>query len=141
MSSAQQPVERVLVIDDDEVARYLVRRLLADTPYSVLEATDGPEGVKLAREALPHVILLDFVMPQMSAFDVIDELKADPTTRGIPVIIATSKDLDEEERSRLAAHTSAIVPKDKLSREVAITRIREALSKALPRRAVAGGRR
>ncbi|HEX8848486.1 MAG TPA: ATP-binding protein [Gemmatimonadaceae bacterium] len=132
MSSAQQPVERVLVIDDDEVARYLVRRLLADTPYSVLEATDGPEGIKLAREALPHVILLDFVMPQMSAFDVIDELKADPATRGIPVIIATSKNLDEEERARLAAHTAAIVSKDKLSREVAITRIREALSKALP---------
>ena len=64
---------------------------------------------------------------------------ADPTTRGIPVIIATSKDLDEEERARLAAHTSAIVSKDKLSREVALTRIREALSKALPAR-TAGAR-
>ena len=61
----------------------------------------------------------------------------DPATRGIPVIIATSKDLDEDERSKLAAHTSAIVSKDKLSREVAISRISEALSKALPNRALA----
>ena len=134
LSTSHEPVERVLVIDDDEVARYLVRRLLADTPYQVLEASDGPEGVRIAREELPHVILLDFVMPEMTAFEVLDELKVDPATRGIPVIISTSKNLDEEERSRLATTTAAIVTKDKLSREVAIARIREALTKALPGR-------
>jgi signal transduction histidine kinase/CheY-like chemotaxis protein len=124
------PVERVLVIDDDEVSRYLVRRLLADTPYQVTEATGGLEGVRLARKLAPSVILLDFVMPGMSAFEVLDELKADPRTRNVPVIIHTSKDLAADERERLKAATAAILNKQSLSREVAIARIRDALKKA-----------
>src|SRR6185437_1313937 len=87
------PMEKILVIDDDEVSRYLVKRLLQGTPYRILEATGGKEGVRVARSELPNVILLDFVMPGMSAFEVIDELKIHPDTRRIPVIIHTSKDL------------------------------------------------
>jgi signal transduction histidine kinase/CheY-like chemotaxis protein len=131
----KQPVERVLVIDDDEVSRYLVRKLLADTPYTVLEAPDGPEGIRMARETEPQLILLDFVMPKMTAFDVLDELKRDPRTRNIPVIVNTSKQLTAEERERLQHSTAAVLPKDALSREVAIGRIREALEKSVPRQA------
>jgi signal transduction histidine kinase/CheY-like chemotaxis protein len=124
------PVEKLLVIDDDEVSRYLVRRLLAETPYKITEATGGLEGIRLARETLPNVILLDFVMPGMTAFEVLDELKADARTRNIPVIIHTSKDLVQEERERLKEATAAILSKQSLSREVAIARIRDALTKA-----------
>jgi CheY-like chemotaxis protein len=124
------PVTNLLVIDDDEVSRYLVRRLLADTPYKITEATGGLEGIRLARETTPSVILLDFVMPGMTAFEVLDELKADTRTRNIPVIIHTSKDLAVEERERLKQATAAILNKQSLSREVAISRIRDALNKA-----------
>ncbi|HEX2569574.1 MAG TPA: response regulator [Polyangia bacterium] len=124
------PIQKVLVIDDDEVSRYLVRRLLAGTSYQVIEATSGADGVRVARLERPGVILLDFVMPGMSAFEVLDELKAHPGTRGIPVIIHTSKDLGEQERQRLAAETAAILNKQSLSREIAIGRIRDALSQA-----------
>jgi CheY-like chemotaxis protein/anti-sigma regulatory factor (Ser/Thr protein kinase) len=124
------PVTNLLVIDDDEVSRYLVRRLLADTPYKITEATGGLEGIRLARETVPSVILLDFVMPGMTAFEVLDELKADQRTRNIPVIIHTSKDLAAEERERLKQATAAILNKQSLSREVAISRIRDALAKA-----------
>jgi signal transduction histidine kinase/CheY-like chemotaxis protein len=117
----------VLVIDDDEAARYLVRRLLSGTGYQVIETADGSEGVRIARERLPHVILLDFVLGGSTAFDVLDDLRADPRTRKIPVIIQTSKQLDEIERKRLAEETSSILAKDSLSRELAIARIREAL--------------
>ena len=129
--SSKGPAEKVLVIDDDEVARYLLRRLLSDTDYQLLEADDGVEGVKLAREFVPDVIFLDFVLPSMTAFEVLDELKSDPTTRSIPVIVSTSRQLDAHERERLAQGTVAIVTKDKLSREVAITRIREALTQVI----------
>ena len=132
LAAARGPVERVLVIDDDEVARYLVRRLLADTRYAVLEAADGREGVRVAREERPDVIVLDFVLPSMTAFEVLDDLKCDPRTRTIPVIVSTSKTLDSNERARLAADTAAILSKAQLSREVAIARIREALDKAVP---------
>jgi CheY-like chemotaxis protein len=117
------------VIDDDEVSRYLVRRLLTGTAYRVVEATGGLEGVRVARTERPSVILLDFVMPGMSAFEVLDELKLDPCTRDIPVIIHTSKDLADEERKRLAAAAAAILNKQSLSREVALARIRDALAK------------
>ena len=63
----------------------------------------------------------------MSAFEVLDELKKDPLTRGIPVIINTSQHLSADERARLRAETAAILSKQSLSREVAIARIREAL--------------
>jgi signal transduction histidine kinase/CheY-like chemotaxis protein len=129
--AAPGPVERVLIIDDDEVSRYVVRRLLAGTRYKLIEAVDGPDGVQKAREHVPDVIILDFVMPAMTAFDVLDELKCDPKTRGIPVILSTSKHLNDNERERLQTETAAIMTKDKLSREVAIARIREALAKAV----------
>jgi signal transduction histidine kinase/CheY-like chemotaxis protein len=121
------PISTVLVIDDDEVARYLVRRALAGTSYRVLEAGDGAIGIRLARTALPQVIFLDLVMPGMAAFDVIDELKLDPRTRSIPIIIHSSKTLAEDERRRLEADAASILPKDGLSREVALARIRDAL--------------
>ncbi len=123
-------VERVLVIDDDRVARYLVRKHLEGTPYEVLEAAGGVEGVRIARERSPDVIFLDFALPEMSAFDVLDELKRDPVTRKIPVIIHTAKSLADDERARLEREASAILQKQSLSREVAIGRIREALEKA-----------
>ncbi len=124
------PVERILLIDDDDVHRYLLRELLKDSPYVLTEAPGGREGVRLARELSPHLIFLDFVLPDMTAFDVLDELKADPRTRDVPVILHTSHELKEDERERLALETAAILAKHTLSREVAIGRIREALSKA-----------
>ena len=73
---------------------------------------------------------LDFLLEQMTAFDVLDELKADPRTRDIPVVIITSHTLDDVDRQRLAKQTDSIVSKDKLSRELAMSRIRDALRKA-----------
>jgi CheY-like chemotaxis protein len=123
------PINTVLVIDDDEVARYMVTKLLADTHYEVIEAATGADGVRLARERQPHVILLDFVLPGMNAFDVLDELKLDASTRHIPVIIHTSRNLADDERQRLAVDAATILPKQNLNREVALGRIREVLAK------------
>ena len=120
----------VLVIDDDERSRYLLRKFLEKGPYKLLEASSGPEGVRLAREAHPQIILLDFLLQNMTAFDVLDDLKADGRTRAIPVIIVTSHELAQEQRVRLAAETEAVLNKDSLSRELAINRIRDALQKA-----------
>ncbi|WP_232379416.1 response regulator [Polyangium fumosum] len=121
---------RLLVIDDDERARYLMRKLLEKTPYELIDARTGPEGVELAQKLRPEVILLDFLLKDVTAFDVLDDLKADPRTRGIPVVIVTSHVLEPSERERLVAETEAILSKDSLSREIAIHRIRDALRKA-----------
>ena len=125
------PVRKLLIIDDDDVHRYLFRQMLKGTPYVLEEAATGPEGVRLARENAPDLIFLDFVLPDMTAFDVLDELKADPRTRDIPIILHTAHQLKEEERLRLAKETSTILAKHTLSREVAIARIRDALNKSI----------
>lgn len=121
------PIRTILVIDDDEVARYMLRRQLADTEYRIIEADNGVEGLRLAQTARPQVIFLDFVLPGTNAFDLLDDLKSNPATRNIPVIIHTSKSLADEEKSRLSQQAAAILPKQSLSREVAIGRIRDAL--------------
>ncbi len=124
-----EPVEKILIIDDEEVARYAFKKLLAGTRYTVIEAVDGPEGLRRAQEEGPQVIFLDLIMPEMSGFEVLDQLKSDPATRDIPVIIYTGKDLEAEERRRLTEGAVAILSKEATSREIAIARIGEALAK------------
>jgi signal transduction histidine kinase/CheY-like chemotaxis protein len=124
------PPTRVLIIDDDERARYLVAKLLNAGPYQLFEAATGAEGVATAHEHRPHIILLDFLLQGTTAFDVLDELKADPVTRAIPVIIITGHTLEPQDRERLARQTDVILSKESLSRELAINRIRDALRKA-----------
>ncbi len=76
------------------------------------------------------MIFLDFHLEDRTAFDVLDELKCDPRTRSIPVIINTSHQLDPEQRNKLAQVAETILSKADLSRELAINRIRDALNKA-----------
>jgi signal transduction histidine kinase/CheY-like chemotaxis protein len=127
---AQPPAPvTVLVVDDDETSRYLIRKHLEGTGYELLEAATGPDGVQLAQRHHPQVILLDFLLDGSTAFDVLDELKADPHTRAIPVIIVTSHVLDAADQRRLLAEAEAVISKQHLSRALAINRIRDALRK------------
>lgn len=129
--SKQVALETILIIDNDEIARYLLKGLLtAESSYAVIEAVDGREGLRRAREDRPQAIFLDLVMPDMTGFEVLDHLKSDAATRDIPVIINTTKVLDAEERRRLAAGT-AILPKAGASRDEILDRVREALAKAV----------
>ena len=132
LSSLSPPgaTTRVLSIDDDAAARYLIRKHLSGSEFHLIEASTGPEGIRLAQDLLPHVIFLDFLLQDDTAFDVLDELKSDPRTRSIPVIINTAYDLDEEQVARLSRLTEAIIPKQSLTRELAIQRIRDALGAA-----------
>jgi signal transduction histidine kinase/CheY-like chemotaxis protein len=119
----------ILIVDDDEISRYLVKGVLGNKGYRLLEARGGNEGLKLARETLPDLIVLDLSMPDVSGFEVLDALKANSATREIPVVIYTSQVLESHERERLHAAVD-IVPKETKSREAAETRFAEALSRA-----------
>jgi signal transduction histidine kinase/CheY-like chemotaxis protein len=120
---------QILMVDDDDIARYLLRGLFANNGYRFLEANGGTEGLRVARKSKPNLIILDLQMPDMSGFEVLDALKRDPETREIPVVIYTSQVLDSEERARLQAAVD-IVPKESRSREAAEARFSEALSRA-----------
>lgn len=125
----EQSSDTLLVIDDDEASRYILRSLLADTRFRVVEAESGPVGLARARTERPRAIFLDLLMPGLDGFAVLERLKADPETRDLPVIVQTSKPIDEQDRRRLAA-ASAILPKDFSSREIATARVRDALRAA-----------
>jgi two-component system phosphate regulon response regulator PhoB len=84
-------VKKLLIADDEEGIRALVRMTLDTESLEILEAADGDEAVTLARENRPDVILLDVMMPGRSGFDVCRTLKSDPATAAIPVVILTAK--------------------------------------------------
>jgi len=82
----------VLVIDDDPNACELMVRSLSKEGFRVLTATEGVDGLRVAREFHPHVITLDVLMPGMDGWSVLRELKADPKLSNIPVIMITMAD-------------------------------------------------
>ncbi|GAC1483310.1 MAG: hypothetical protein PVSMB9_09120 [Candidatus Dormibacteria bacterium] len=117
----------VLVIDDDPIARYIVREWLPRDRYDVLEADTGREGIRLAAEEQPGLIVLDLVMRGMDGFEVLDRLKADPVLRGIPILIRSSKTLDREERAALGPAV-AILSKDEATKEEFLARVDKILA-------------
>jgi len=122
--------KKILLIDDEEVTRYWLKGLLATTGASILETPHGLEGIRMARELQPEVILLDLVMPVMKGEDVLAQLKADPSTENIPVIIVTSKHLQPSESESLNEKAVAILSKTALSRPEGLPLLREALQRA-----------
>jgi signal transduction histidine kinase/DNA-binding response OmpR family regulator len=126
---AEGETRRALAIDDDEVARYVLKSLLADTNLRLEEASSAIEGLRMVRENPPDVVFLDLVMPGMSGFEVLEQLKRDPATASIPVVILTSKVLERAEHLRLTGAV-AVLPKESASRSEAQSRLRQALLNA-----------
>ncbi len=93
--------QTVLIVDDAPANIELLSEVL-ESEYEVLFALSGEDGLNIAFEEAPDLILLDIVMPQMDGYEVCDRLKADPRTRTIPVIFVTAMDLEEDETKGLA---------------------------------------
>ena len=91
---------RVLIIDDDETARYVLRSMLP-RGCAVEEAADGPEGVMLAKAGYYDIVFVDVLMPSMNGIEVLRRLRRDPVTGNIPVVIRTSKALTRGEQQTL----------------------------------------
>lgn len=130
MIAAGKVHPRVLIIDDDETSRYLVRTVLANTGCEMWEAEGGIEGVRLAKEYEPDIVILDLAMPDLNGFEVLRELNRDPHTSGSRVIVHTSKTLGEQDYSRFG-QALEVIPKDVMkSRDKAIAQFTEAFRKA-----------
>jgi signal transduction histidine kinase/CheY-like chemotaxis protein len=117
-SSAPYSRSGLLVIDDDDSARYLLKKMLRDSPWRVDEAAGGDEGIRRARQAQPGLILLDLNMPGLSGLDTLNKLKDEPLTSAIPVVIVTSQTLTAEEREELMMGARQILSKEGLTPEM-----------------------
>jgi signal transduction histidine kinase/CheY-like chemotaxis protein len=106
----------VLTIDDDPTALELASAALEPAGYVVLTARTGSKGVALARSAQPDVILLDLVMPEVDGFAVVEQLRADPRTSSIPIVVLTSKTLTREDERRLRGRIASLARKGELDR-------------------------
>jgi len=118
---------RILVIDDDLASRYVLKRWLG-ARYLVDEAENGHDGLRLAASQ-PDAIFLDVVMPDLTGFEVIEQLKAAEATRDIPVVVYTALVLGANDRARLVS-AAAILRKSTSSRVADRAGIEDALVKA-----------
>jgi two-component system cell cycle response regulator DivK len=96
----------ILIVEDDPKSLKLARDLLQVSGYETIEATDGEQGVELAKSKKPDLILMDIMMPKMDGYNACHAIKADEATRGIPVIMLTAVgyELNEELAKRLGAN-------------------------------------
>jgi CheY-like chemotaxis protein len=117
----------ILLIDDDEVSRYVTRQLFAGTKYQIIEAVNGAEGAERARWERPALIVLDLSLPDRSGFEVLDELKSDPATGKIPVVIHSSRPWRETAGQALSNRILAVLPKGSVDRREALLAIRKSL--------------
>ncbi|MBF8266172.1 MAG: response regulator receiver protein [Dehalococcoidia bacterium] len=84
-------IKTILLADDEEPVRALVAATIRDdSRYKILEAKDGMEALEIARKEKPDIILLDIMMPKMDGFEVCRQLKSDPRTSGISIIMLTA---------------------------------------------------
>jgi len=95
--------ELILIIEDNEVNRVLVRDMLGFKGYRTLEAQSAEEGLRVAREQKPALILMDFHLPKMNGIEAFRALRADPKTSAIPVIAVTASAMPEDRKRILEA--------------------------------------
>ena len=95
--------ERILIVEDNEKNRKLVRDTLRVKGYETIEAETGEDGVRLARERRPALVLMDIQLPGMDGIAALNELRADPATRGIPVIAVTASVMTQDRQKIMAA--------------------------------------
>ena len=115
LENLDEKTTSVLLIDDNPDDALLIRRLLEGyKAYRVYHAKDGWEGLAMARQKLPDLIVSDLTMPGIDGFGLVEELKLDPRTRDIPVVVVSAKDITPDERKRLKGHIEAVYQKGSL---------------------------
>ena len=86
----------ILIVEDSQTERQVLRKMLERGGHLVIAATDGVEGIAMARQNNPELILMDVVMPGQNGFQTTRQLSRDPATQHIPIIIVTTKDQETD---------------------------------------------
>ena len=101
----------VLVVDDDPVAAGFLEAVVQGSGGKAVVAMSGPEALKIAAEQQVDAVLLDLLMPGMSGFEVLEELRKSPNTSGLPVVVCTAKDLSADEAEALRGEVAGVLQK------------------------------
>jgi two-component system, cell cycle response regulator DivK len=117
-------MKRVLVVEDTEDNRQIIRDLLTSAGYEMIEATNGEQGVAMAAEHRPDLILMDIQLPVLDGYEATRRIKANPALRHIPVIAVTSYALSGDEERTREAGCDAYVAKP-FSPRLLLAKVRE----------------
>ncbi len=119
-----EPTVPVLVVDDDEATRDMLRRILEKEGWQVAEAENGRLGLEQLAQFLPSLILLDLMMPEMDGFEFIEELRRHAQWRRVPVVVLTAKTLTAEDRQRLNGYVERVIQKGSYTGETLLAEVR-----------------
>jgi two-component system cell cycle response regulator DivK len=119
--------KRILVVEDQEDNRQILRDLLGNAGYEMTEAENGQDGVAAATEQRPDLILMDIQLPIMDGYEATRRIKANPALKNIPIIAVTSYALSGDEGKALAAGCDAYVTKPYSPRQL-LAKVKEFLA-------------
>jgi len=117
---------RILVVEDHEDNRRILRDLLTSVGFQLIEAETGPDGVEMAKLHQPDLILMDLQLPGIDGYEAARQIKAEPRLSSVPIIAVTSYALSGDEERAFAAGCSAYISKPYSPRQL-LARIREHL--------------
>ena len=121
---------RILAIDDDPRTTELLAAALEPVGFEVIKAGSGAEGLEIARQQRPDLIVLDLLMPGMNGFEVIDQLEKARLTDQMPVILFTVKHLSAEEKQRLKGRIAGVAEKGAFNRDAFVSIVGKVLQRA-----------
>ncbi len=108
---------RVLVVDDDKTAVELIEVILDTEGYEVIKTYNSSEGLKMAIDYKPDLMILDLIMPEISGFQLAYKIRQHDETKNIPIIILTSMEIDQETREKMEGVVSTVMSKQKFTKK------------------------
>lgn len=111
-------VNKILIVEDDPVQQQRLREILQVTGAEILVGSNGQQGIALAEEQKPDLVFMDIVMPEVDGFSACRQITSGPQTKGIPVIIVSSKHQDADRVWAQLQGASAVVAKPYTEQEI-----------------------
>ena len=122
-------MKHILIIEDDDFFRELLRKKLSSKDFGVLEAFDGEKGIEAMKEKKPDLVLLDLLLPNIDGFEVLLKVKADTTISQIPIIILSNLGQQEDIERGLKLGASDYLIKSQFDIDQVIEKIKGLLEK------------
>lgn len=122
-------MKKILIVEDEQVLQKTLSDALKKEGYKVLEALDGELGLNLAKKEKPDLILLDIILPKKTGFEVLEELKKDPSTKDLSVIILTNLEEAENVEKALVLGATTYLVKMEYSLASIIEKVKKTLEK------------
>jgi CheY-like chemotaxis protein len=119
-------MKRILIVDDNAPSRELIRAILERSGYAVSEAVDGSEGLRIASQFQPDLIVMDLQMPVLDGFGALEQIRADHRFSGLPIIALTANAMQGDREKALHAGFSSY-----LSKPVKLTVLRAEVARLL----------